>query len=129
MSKIPQDLMYTEEHEWIRFDSDNEVTVGITDYAQDSLGDVVFVEMPEVGAEVEKGASISTIESVKAVSDIYAPLSGSISAINDEISSEPALVNSDPYGKGWLFKMTLSNPAEKEALSDAASYEKFLSSL
>ncbi|RME89336.1 MAG: glycine cleavage system protein GcvH [Candidatus Hydrogenedentota bacterium] len=129
MSQIPEDLQYTEEHEWVQFTSEDEVVVGITDYAQDSLGDIVFVELPEANSEVEKGSSVATIESVKAVSDIYAPLSGTITAVNEAVTSDPGIINKSPYEEGWLFKIKVSNPAEKEELLTAEAYKNHIESL
>ena len=127
MSKVLDNLKYTKEHEWIKFDSENEITVGITDYAQEALGDVVFVELPQSGHEAETGSSVATIESVKAVSDIYSPLDGVITDTNNTIKSDPAVVNREPYGNGWLFKMKLSG--KSDGLLSAAEYQQILNSL
>jgi glycine cleavage system H protein len=116
---VPNDLRYADSHEWLRADG----TVGITDHAQHELTDVVFVDLPSIGKEVKAGEVVCVVESVKAASDIYAPASGKVSAVNDAVSKEPALVNTDPYGKGWLFKLELSAPAEREGLKDAAAYQ------
>ncbi len=116
---VPDDLRYANSHEWLRADG----TVGITDHAQHELTDVVFVDLPSVGREVKAGDVVCVVESVKAASDIYAPASGKVVAVNDAVSKEPALVNTDPYGQGWLFKLELSAPAEREALKDAAAYQ------
>ena len=105
MSNIPSDLKYVASHEWLRLEADGTITVGITDHAQDALGDVVFVELPEVGAVVEADQEIAVIESVKAASDVYAPISGEIVEINEELVDNPELANEDPYGKGWFFKV------------------------
>jgi glycine cleavage system H protein len=118
---IPPDLRYSSDHEWVRVDGDT-VTVGITEFAQDALGDVVFVELPEPGTAVDAGASVSEVESTKSVSDIYAPVSGSVSGVNDALDSQPELLNSDPYGDGWIFKMQLSDPGELDGLMDAEAY-------
>jgi len=118
---IPDDLRYSAEHEWVRVDA-NLATVGITDFAQDSLGDVVFVQLPEVGTDVIAGASVSEIESTKSVSDIYTPVSGTVAAVNDALTDTPELVNQDPYGGGWMMTITLSDPEQLSALLDAAAY-------
>lgn len=122
MSSIPAELKYVASHEWIRVESDGTVTIGITDFAQQQLGDVVFVELPEVGADVEAEQDIAVVESVKAASDIYAPLAGKIIAINDAIVDAPETVNEDPYGDAWFFKMELANAADLDNLLDAAGY-------
>lgn len=118
---IPGDLRYSTDHEWVRVDG-NRVTVGITDYAQDALGDVVFVQLPELGASVAAGESMSEVESTKSVSDIFAPVAGRVVAVNDEVASKPELLNSDPYGAGWLFALEV-DPSSVEALLDAAAYQ------
>ena len=119
----PSDLLYTKSHEWVRRDG-NIVVVGITDYAQNSLGDVVHVEMPDEGDAFEQGGELAEIESVKAVSNIYAPASGSVVAINEAIEDEPELVNNDAYGDGWLFKLELSDAAELDTLLSADAYDR-----
>lgn len=121
MTNIPDDLRYTAEHEWIRVDGDT-ARIGITDFAQDSLGDVVFVQLPDVGLDVVAGASVSEIESTKSVSDIYAPVTGVVRAVNDALNDQPELVNQDPYGAGWMFEVELSSPAELDKLLDAVGY-------
>ena len=118
---VPQDLKYAESHEWLRVDG-SEGTVGITDHAQAELTDIVFVELPEVGREVAAQEAVAVVESVKAASDIYAPAGGKITAVNEKLQSDPGLVNSDPFGEGWLFKLELSAPEEAAALKDAAAY-------
>jgi glycine cleavage system H protein len=118
---IPSELRYSTDHEWVRVDGDT-VTIGITEYAQDALGDVVFVEMPEPGTAVKAGATFSEVESTKSVSDIYAPVSGSISAVNDVLESQPELLNSDPYGEGWICRITMTDVAELDSLMDAEAY-------
>jgi glycine cleavage system H protein len=118
---VPEELRYSREHEWVRVDGDV-ARVGITDFAQDSLGDVVFVQLPDRGLEVVAGASVSEIESTKSVSDIYAPVSGVIRDVNDALADEPERVNRDPYGDGWIFEIELSDPAEVDRLLDAAAY-------
>jgi glycine cleavage system H protein len=123
MSVVPDDLKYTAEHEWVRVtDGTNTVRVGITDYAQEALGDVVYVSLPEVGASVEKGASVGEIESTKSVSDLYAPLSGTVSARNENLDGQPELINSDPYGEGWVLEIDLSDQDQTADLLDAAAY-------
>jgi glycine cleavage system H protein len=121
MSDVPDDLKYTAEHEWVRTGSPS-VRVGITDYAQEALGDVVYVSLPEVGASVTKGSSIGEIESTKSVSDIYAPLSGTVTARNEELDAQPELINSAPYEAGWLIEIEPSAPDESAGLLDAAAY-------
>jgi glycine cleavage system H protein len=123
VSNIPDDLKYTPEHEWVRPGGDsNIVRVGITDHAQEALGDVVFVSLPELGAPVTAGAAFGEVESTKSVSDLFAPVSGNISGRNDALNDQPDLVNSDPYGEGWIVEIEMSNPAELDGLIDAASY-------
>lgn len=119
---------FTEDHEWIELDGDI-ATVGITDYAQSQLGDIVFVETPEEGKELAKGDDAAVVESVKAASDVYAPVSGVVIEGNSDLDDNPALVNEDPEGEGWFFKMTLTDPSELEALMDEAKYESFVSKL
>ncbi|CEF67886.1 Glycine cleavage system H protein, mitochondrial [Strongyloides ratti] len=115
---------YTKKHEWVMIK--NEIgTVGISDYAQESLGDIVYVELPEVGGQVEKGDSVGTIESVKAASDVYTPVSGKIHEINETTTDEPNIINKSPYEKGWLFKIILSNPDELKGLMNEEAYQKF----
>jgi len=120
---LPAGLLYTKEHEWVKLDGTS-ATVGITDYAQSSLGDIVYVEMPKAGAVVEQFKQMGVIESVKAVSDIFAPLSGTIAAVNADVENDPAKVNGDPYGTGWLVKITLSDASQSKNLLDAAAYQK-----
>jgi glycine cleavage system H protein len=122
MSNIPADLKYVASHEWIRLESDGTVTVGITDFAQDQLGDVVFVELPEVDSEVTADQDIAVVESVKAASDIYAPLAGKIIAVNDDLADAPEKVNEDPYGDAWFFKMELADAADLDKLLDVDGY-------
>ena len=123
---IPEKLFYTVEHEWVDFHQD-EVTIGITDYAQSQLGDVIFVEFPKVGDTFSAGDPFGEIEAVKTVSDLYAPVSGTVIAINENIENEPESVNSDPYGKGWLIKVQCSNPEEKPDLLSSAAYKELVS--
>ena len=123
MSNIPKELRYTATHEWVRPEGDGVFTVGMTEHAQDLLGDMVFVELPDVGDEVSTGDDIVVAESVKAASDVYAPISGEIIAINEELEDSPELVNSDAFGDGWMFKIKAEDPSEVEALLDAEGYE------
>jgi glycine cleavage system H protein len=115
VSDIPSDLHYTAEHEWVRRSGEDTVRVGITDFAQSALGDVVFVQLPDVGAEVTAGESFGEVESTKSVSDLFAPVSGTVSAVNGDLEGSPQLVNSDPYGAGWLLDVQVSDAAELEA--------------
>ncbi len=124
----PEDLKYTSEHEWLRNPGETEgsVRIGITDYAQDALGDIVYVSMPAVGDTIKAGESCGELESTKSVSDIYAPISGEVVAVNASLDATPELVNDDPYGGGWLFEVTPVDPSELESLLDAAAYEASL---
>ncbi len=126
MSNIPSDLKYVASHEWLKLEADGIITVGITDHAQDLLGDVVFVELPEVGTAVEADQEIAVVESVKAASDVYAPISGEIVEINEELVDSPELANEDPYGKAWFFKIKPVNPADYDGLMSADEYESSL---
>jgi glycine cleavage system H protein len=119
-------LKFTQDHEWIRLEN-GIATVGITPFAQEKLGDLVFVELPNVGAKLDKGAVAATVESVKAASDVYAPVAGDVAAVNDRLGEEPGLVNSEPTGNGWLFKMKPANPAEIETLLDEKAYDALTS--
>jgi glycine cleavage system H protein len=120
-------IYYTEEHEWVRVEGDS-ATVGVTDFAQGQLGDVVFVEIPDAGRQVAKGGEAAVVESVKAASDVYAPVSGEIVEGNQAVVDEPSLVNTDPEGEGWFFKLLLSDPSELEGLMDADAYKSFCES-
>ncbi len=124
--KVPDDLLYTEEHEYISRGSDNEITVGITDYAQGELSDIVFVELPEVGSSYDKMEPFGTIEAVKAVSELYTPLKGEVIAVNEALQNDPALVNRDPYGDGWMIKMRIDDPGELDELLDAEAYKSLI---
>ncbi|HVE34969.1 MAG TPA: glycine cleavage system protein GcvH [Gemmatimonadaceae bacterium] len=126
MSEIPQDLLYTEDHEYVKDSGDGVVAIGITDYAQGELGDVVYVELPKVGASFSKHDVFGTVEAVKAVSELYSPVSGEVVAINDRLDKEPALVNSSPYGDGWMIKVRVKDAGEKDALLDAGAYSAHL---
>ena len=125
MANVPAELRYTKEHEWAKREGER-IRVGITEYAQEQLGDVVFVELPKVGAKVTAHQAFGVVESVKAVSDLFAPLSGTVVEVNQELAQQPERVNRDPYGGGWLVVVELANPAEAEKLMSAAQYEEFL---
>jgi len=122
VADIPDDLKFTEEHEYVRSTADGIVEVGITDYAQGELGDVVFIELPPVGTKLAKHDVFGTIEAVKAVSELFSPLAGEVTEINPRLDQEPALVNSDPYGAGWMIRMRVENAADVDTLMDAAAY-------
>ena len=122
---IPETLRYSEEHEWVGVE-DGVATIGITDHAQEELGDIVFVELPAVGATLAKTATLGVVESVKAVSDVYAPVGGTVAAVNDALTSKPETINEDPYGEGWMIRVTLADAAEVEGLMTAAQYRDFL---
>ncbi len=124
MSKVPEALRYVETHEWVRQEDDGTVTIGITDHAQQQLGDLVFVELPEVGRTVAEKEELAVVESVKAASDVYSPLAGDVVAANENLSESPELVNQDAYGDGWIVKLRPSDPAAVEALLDAAAYQE-----
>ena len=123
MSNIPSELKYATSHEWVRNEGDGVVTIGITEHAQELLGDMVFVELPEVGDSVSTGDDVAVAESVKAASDIYAPVSGEVLEVNEDLEDSPELVNSDAFGDGWMFKIKLDDAAELDALLDAEGYE------
>lgn len=123
MSNIPAELRYASTHEWVRPEGNGVFTVGITEHAQELLGDMVFVDLPDVGDEVSTGDDVAVAESVKAASDVYAPISGEIVAVNEDLEDSPELVNSDPYGDGWLYKIKAEDEAEVENLMDAEGYE------
>ncbi|MBR9907699.1 glycine cleavage system protein GcvH [Pseudidiomarina donghaiensis] len=123
MSNIPKELKYASTHEWVRNEGDGIFTVGITEHAQDLLGDMVFVELPEVGDTVAAGDDVAVCESVKAASDIYAPIAGEIVEVNEELEDAPETVNNDPFGDGWLFKIKAEDPSEVEGLLDAEGYQ------
>jgi glycine cleavage system H protein len=125
VGNIPTDLRYSREHEWVRVNG-SIARIGITDFAQDSLGDVVFVQLPDVGLEIVAGASASEIESTKSVSDVYVPVSGVVHAVNDALTDTPELVNSDPYGEGWILEVALADASELDGLLDAEAYRAFV---
>ena len=122
---VPADLRYTKDHEWVRLEGD-EATVGITQFAADQLGDIVYVELPNVGRAVDQFATFGVVESVKAVSDLFAPVAGEVTGANDELGGQPELVNSDPYGAGWMVRLRLTDPAQVDVLLDAAAYEQLV---
>jgi glycine cleavage system H protein len=126
MSNVPEQLKYTESHEWVSEESDGTVKIGITDHAQAALGDLVFVELPAVGDQIDQGDSCAVVESVKAASDIYSPLAGEVVAINEDLENDPAIINSDPYGGGWLFALAPDDTAGLDDLLDAETYEQQL---
>ena len=126
MSEVPGELKFTSDHEWVRLEDDGSATVGITDHAQEALGDLVYVELPEQGASVSAGDGIAVVESVKAASDVYAPFDGVIDEINGVLADEPEKVNADAYGEGWIARITPAEPSALEELLDAEAYEQFL---
>ena len=128
MSELPGDLLYTNDHEWLRRESDGSVTVGITDHAATALGDLVYVELPEVGQDVETGGEMAVVESVKAASDVYAPVNGTVTAVNEALSDDPEKINADPYGDGWIVKMDVPDLDEGELLAPDA-YQQLLDEL
>jgi len=127
MSELPGDLRYTEEHEWLRREDDGTVTVGITDHAQSALGDLVYVELPEIGQEVEAGGEMAVVESVKAASDVYAPISGEIVDVNQELADDPEKINADPYGDGWIVRLRASGDDSNTMSPD--EYQEYLDGL
>jgi glycine cleavage system H protein len=127
MSELPGDLKYTSEHEWLRKEEDGSVTIGITDHAQSALGDLVYVELPEIDQEVESGGEMAVVESVKAASDVYAPISGTVTAINEVLADDPEKINADPYGDGWIVRLQPSGDAGDTMEPDA--YQAFLDEL
>jgi glycine cleavage system H protein len=122
---VPGDLRYTKDHEWVRVEGD-EAIVGITQFAADQLGDIVFVELPDAGRTLDQHATFGVVESVKAVSDLFAPVTGEVAATNDELAGTPEVVNSDPYGDGWMLRVKLADPAQVDTLLDAAAYEQLV---
>ena len=128
MSNIPADLMFTNSHEWVKDEGDDTVTIGITDHAQELLGDLVFVELPDIGDVIEAGGEAGVVESVKAASDIYSPVSGEVIEINEDLVDSPELVNEQPYDNGWIYKMKLNNTSEVDDLLDAEAYSDVVES-
>lgn len=126
MSDLPGDLMYTSEHEWLRREDDGSVTVGITDHAQAALGDLVYVELPEVDQELESGGDMAVVESVKAASDVYAPISGTVLAVNEELGADPEKINADPYGEGWIVRVQPAEAIDEGALLAPKDYQTLL---
>jgi glycine cleavage system H protein len=124
MSNVPGDLRYAKSHEWLKTGADGSAAVGITDYAQTSLGDITYVQLPKVGAVLKQGSPFGVVESVKAASDLYAPVGGTVEAVNTALENAPEALNSDPYGAAWIMKLKVSDPAESAALMDAAAYAK-----
>jgi glycine cleavage system H protein len=124
MANVPEDLHYSKDHEWVRVDGDQAI-IGITDYAQNSLGDVVYVELPKIGDEFAANESFGSVESVKAVSEVFTPIAGKVVKINESLADEPERVNSDPYGQGWMIYLKMANPGEVDSLLTAAEYEDF----
>ena len=124
MANVPEDLHYSKDHEWVRVDG-GEAIIGITDYAQNSLGDVVYVELPKSGDEFAANEAFGSVESVKAVSEVFTPVAGTVTSINESLADEPETVNSDPYGKGWMIRIKMKNPGEVDSLLTAAEYEDF----
>lgn len=129
MDELPGDLLYTVEHEWLRREDDGSVTIGITDHAQGALGDLVYVELPEVGQDVEEGGEMAVVESVKAASDVYAPIAGEIVEINEALADDPETINSDPYGEGWIVRMQPTDAIDEETLMSPNDYQQFLDEL
>jgi len=126
MTDLPGDLMYTSEHEWLRREDDGGVTIGITDHAQAALGDLVYVELPEVGQDLQSGGDMAVVESVKAASDVYAPISGEVTAVNEELGDDPEKINADPYGDGWIVRMRPSEEIDEGALLAPNDYQTLL---
>ncbi len=128
MSDLPGDLLYTKEHEWLRREDDGSVTIGITDHAQSALGDLVYVELPEVGLDVDEGGEMAVVESVKAASDVYAPIAGTVVAVNEDLADDPEKINSDPYGDGWIVRME-SGSIDEASLMSPDDYQQFCDEL
>ena len=126
MTELPGDLMYTREHEWLRREDDGSVSIGITDHAQEALGDLVYVELPEVGQDLDSGGDMAVVESVKAASDVYAPISGAVVAVNEELGDDPEKINADPYGDGWIVRIKPSEEIDESALLAPNDYQALL---
>ena len=129
MSDLPGDLLFTNDHEWLRREQDGSVTIGITDHAQSALGDLVYVELPEVGLDVDEAGEMAVVESVKAASDVYAPIGGTIVAVNDELADDPEKINSDPYDDGWIVRMQPSDGIDESTLMSPDDYQQFIDEL
>lgn len=129
MSELPGDLLYTNDHEWLRRESDGSVTIGITEHAATSLGDLVYVELPEVGQDVDAGGEMAVVESVKAASDVYAPVAGSVVAVNEELADDPEKINADPFGDGWIVRMELSDGFDESEMMSPDAYQQLLDEL
>jgi glycine cleavage system H protein len=127
MTELPGDLLYTEEHEWLRKEDDGSVTIGITEHAQEALGDLVYVELPEVGQDLDSGSEMAVVESVKAASDVYAPVSGEVLAVNEALADDPEVINSDPYGEGWIVRVRPGDDSVETMTPD--EYQEFLDQL
>ncbi|MEJ2127693.1 MAG: glycine cleavage system protein GcvH [Woeseiaceae bacterium] len=126
MSELPGDLLYTKEHEWLRREDDGTVSIGITDHAQSALGDLVYVELPEVGQDVESGGDMAVVESVKAASDVYSPIDGTVAEVNEALADDPETINSDPYGDGWIVKVTPNGDIDESELLTPGAYQALL---
>jgi glycine cleavage system H protein len=129
MSELPGDLLFTNEHEWLRREDDGSVSIGITEHAASALGDLVFVELPEVGQEVDEGGEMAVVESVKAASDVYAPIGGTVVAVNEELADDPEKINADPYGEGWIVRMEPGDSFDEDDLMSPDDYQAFLDEL
>ena len=128
-AQVPDNLLYTEEHEWVEKVGDDEIAIGITDYAQGELSDIVFVELPAVGSPFAKMEAFGTIEAVKAVSELYSPVSGEVTAVNEALDADPAVINRDPYGEGWMIRLRVGNPSELDALLTADQYKALIAEI
>jgi glycine cleavage system H protein len=126
MTELPGDLLYTEEHEWLRREDGGSVTVGITDHAQAALGDLVYVELPEVGQDLDSGGDMAVVESVKAASDVYAPIAGIVEEVNEDLADDPEIINGDPYGSGWIVRLRPTESIDEEALLSPIAYQDLL---
>ncbi|MDA0706323.1 MAG: glycine cleavage system protein GcvH [Proteobacteria bacterium] len=126
MTELPGDLLYTEDHEWLRREDDGSVTIGITDHAQAALGDLVYVELPEVGLELDSGGDMAVVESVKAASDVFSPIAGIVEAVNEDLADDPEIINGDPYGNGWIVRLRPSEKIDEDALLSPNAYQDLL---
>jgi glycine cleavage system H protein len=126
MSELPGDLLYTKDHEWLRREDDGTVSIGVTDHAQSALGDLVYVELPDVGQDVESGGDMAVVESVKAASDVYSPIDGTVAAVNEALADDPETINSDPYGEGWIVKITPGGEIDESELMTPDAYQALL---